>query len=196
MAFSRLDSSCIAKSCIALVVGYLQVCHHLILPFPVSKFSLCYQKVQIEGNACKHNAALQWSVNRPLQPSASVNFIQTKMAWHIRHCLKQAGKQQTSAPQVKSAKSCCSCPVSEARNLLSVPVPDPMKYVIGSITSQLSSQNVSLKHTAHTPITPASPPHSSMFDLLHTLTSFVATVKAECQLVEIWCITYVHAQSL
>ena len=66
-----------------------------------------------------------------------------------------------------------------------------MKYVIGSITSQLSSQNVSLKQTAHTPITPASPPHSSIFDLLHSLPPFVSTVKAECQLdgSPTWCIS-------
>ena len=40
--------------------------------------------------------------------------------------------------------------------------------MIGSITSQLSSQNVSRKDIPQTAITPAKPPHKSMFDRLHS----------------------------
>ena len=56
-----------------------------------------------------------------------------------------------------------------------------MKYVMGSMTSQLSSQNVSLKQTAQTAMTPAKPPQRSMFDLLH-ITLVVKNVSSSCTL--------------
>lgn len=59
-------SNCCMQDChilhraVALADGgqaYLQLCHHLILPFPICKFLLCYQKVQIKCNTCTSQPA-------------------------------------------------------------------------------------------------------------------------------------------